>query len=214
MGIVQVVALSSPNLVATKTPTYQTAASDTSNTDTYTFSAQAIGTAAADRRVHVGVCGFVGTGTLSGVSIGGIAADINVLSKSGDVTTAIVTALVPTGTTADIIVSFGSNRASCHIGVWSSVGVTATNSFDTDTSSVDPGTATLSTLSGGFVIGVAGVAGSATTTWTNATETFDQTDAESKSSTGASAATTGADVSPSGDYSAAGTSRQAVFATF
>lgn len=218
MSLSQIVSLGTPNSSASKTLTYQTAAMDTTDsTKTYTFSGVAIGTAAVDRRVHVTAHTFnIGTPTISSITIGGILATINASrSVAGNTGSAIATALVPTGTTADIVVTWTSSSDStgCHVGVWSSVGLATSGAYDSDSSVANPQTATLSTLDGGFCIASTAQVVAGTVTWTNATERFDQTDADNHASSGASAATTGADISPSGQWSVVG-SGGAVFATF
>ena len=90
----------------------------------YTFSTQDIGTAGANRHVivliHAG--DLSGSTGISSVTVGGIAASSAV--THGDTiagtsfTTAIFIAAVPTGTTADVVVTFAAGRSRAGIGVY------------------------------------------------------------------------------------------------
>ena len=197
---------------------YEAGVNSTSNLTTYTFSAADIGTAAADRMVHVVVAGRATTArTVSSVTIGGVTATANVFTSSGSlVNVGIYTAAVPTGDTGDVVVTWSGAMTSMRIGVWSSTGLSSATAFDADTSAASPGTATLSTTSGGFCIcGVVDSAGDAAAfTWANVTERSDGL-LESNISIGfADETTNGADISPSVTYANAPTSYCAVFATF
>jgi len=196
-----------------KAVTYQTTATDTTDAASYSFVAQAIGAAAADRYVHIAVHGFIST-SIASVTIAGVTATANVQVSGGSGTTGIFTKLVTASTTADVAVAFNGTALGCHIGVWSSSGLTSATAVDTDTSTADPATATLTTADAGFCISAVTLNGVNTETWTNVTEKYDQTDAENRSSSGASIATTGANISPSGDFTSVSTNRSGVFATF
>jgi hypothetical protein len=199
---------------APKSLTFTDHATDTANLTTYTFSARAIGTAASDRRVHVLVHGGgVGDTTLSSVTVGGVSATINVQASSGQHTSAIATAAVPTGTTGDVVVTFSGGKARCGIGVYASTGLSSETAVDTDSSTADPATATLTSVAGGFVLALAAGDNSSSLTWTNVTEDYDEV-FESTVQSGASGVTSSTTVSPSGDYASAPTNKPAVFATF
>lgn len=99
--------------------TYRTALVDTTDTTAYTFSAVAIGTAAADRWVIVAF--GVTSGDFDSMTIGGIAATISIEGitwGSGSSEAGIGLANVPTGTTADVVVNGSATPLGCHIGVW------------------------------------------------------------------------------------------------
>lgn len=86
------------------------------STTTYTFSAQPIGTAAADRWVIVGA--IVVSSSITGVTIGGITAtQIEYLSSTAP-RLGFWAALVPTGTTANIVVTTSTSANGMHIGYW------------------------------------------------------------------------------------------------
>lgn len=160
----------------------------------HTFSGVTIGTAAATRRVIVGV--YVrrsGAGTsLTGVTVGGVAATLLTNSVIGRTDRALYIAHVPTGTTADIEVSTSSFANYFQIGVWAATGLTSNTPLDVKTSIVDPASATITTQDGGFVIGYcAGMATSGSAAWTNGSERFDALNDATDIHTGADAATSG-----------------------
>src|SRR5262245_41111129 len=94
---------------------------DTSDTDTYTFSDKAIGDANATRRVFAVVHWYGGTNgaSLSSGTFEGISATIHVNTTSGFRGVAIMSAEVPSGTTADVVAVFTNAMASCTIGLFS-----------------------------------------------------------------------------------------------
>lgn len=103
--------------------TYTDSAVSSSNLTTYTFSGRSLGSAADDR--YILVCAFalgLSARTLSSVTIGGINAT-TILTASDDdgftyVSTAMVIAKVPTGTTGDIVVTWSGGLSGCGIGVY------------------------------------------------------------------------------------------------
>tara|TARA_R110000823_G_scaffold30436_6_gene87321 strand:+ start:12298 stop:13410 length:1113 start_codon:yes stop_codon:yes gene_type:complete len=154
----------------------------------FTFSSAAIGTAATDRQVIVGVGSIAGTvGTISGVTVGGIAAVQAVHSGEGSMSNVdIWAAPVPSGTSADVIITHGSSKSRCGIGVWSMYGAAACP-FNTAGSITDPPSAALTIPTGGVGFGYCQTYGStATYTWTNLTEAFDETVGGNGTHTGAS----------------------------
>ena len=196
--------------------TFQASASDIANLTTYTFSAQAIGAAAADRRVIVAVHAHGNTGiTISSATIGGVAADISIQNRDASSVSGILIALVPTGTTADVVVTFNAGKARAAIGVWSCTGLTSNTANSTATSLADPTTATLTTTNGGFCI--AAVTNNdqfSTLTWTNVTERYDAAVEAAMTASGADADTIGANISPSGAFAGAPGEIAGVFATW
>lgn len=99
--------------------TYHTNAVDAVDRTVYTYAAVAIGTAAADRQVIIGVSDFNGS-TVTGVTVGGISASILAASyySAGSQLVTMWIANVPTDTTADVVVTHGTTIAQCGIGVW------------------------------------------------------------------------------------------------
>ena len=101
---------------------------------TYTYTSQAIGTAASNRIVIVGVTNYSASSSRpSSVTIGGISATgIGTGISDGNCHASIWYAAVPTGTTATIAVNYGAANGYNNIFVWSiygnatTVGYTAT----------------------------------------------------------------------------------------
>ena len=122
----------------------------------------------------VGWRGISGTTTaISSVTIGGITATQDASGTQAGNAAAIFSAVVPTGTTATVVVDFGGNaQGRCAIGVWTiDTGSLAAGSSDI----TNPISMTVATTVGDPVIAVACENGtSATFTWSaNVTERFD-----------------------------------------
>jgi hypothetical protein len=150
----------------------------------HTYATQAIGTAAADRLVFVGVASQIVSPTISTLTIGGITATqvpgsmVNLGAVQGQ--TEWWWALVPSGTTADIIVTYSANQSgSTRIFVYSVVGADTTTPYS-DVKTV-VGSAASQSLSltipasgGGMGIASSTSRGAASYTWSNLTEDTDQ----------------------------------------
>src|SRR3990167_10913097 len=95
---------------------YRTSASTTANLTTYTFTGQLIGSAASDRRVHAIFHSSENSRTIVTASIAGISADITVQVNSSNTLIGLITALIPTDTTADIIVTLSGGAQRGAIG--------------------------------------------------------------------------------------------------
>lgn len=158
--------------------TYLTSGVDTSNLTTYTYSAVAIGTAHFNRHIAVAVL-FDDTGDYPPVSvtIGGVSATL-VIQRSSLI--ALYIAKVPTGTTADIVVTYATAALRSAIGVWrldglASAAAHATNSNSFVSSSLQ--TLSLDVPSGGAVIAAALGDGLDVVSfvWPNMTENYDTT---------------------------------------
>lgn len=153
------------------TMTFTTAATNASNLITYTFTAMAIGAASPDRRVIVAMHTDLGSLTPVSVTIGGIAATaIKTTDGLG-----VFMAFVPTGTTADVVVTWSGTAARCAIGVWSvqwaGRGVTA-STLATGTSAAS--SVAVANLSGGVVIVASTHAGGTGLTYSGGpTENYD-----------------------------------------
>jgi hypothetical protein len=114
--------------------TFIGATSDESNQSTYTFTSHAIGTADATRRVVVAVHWAQATNnrTLTSATIGGIAATIhNQQNPANLASVAIISALVPTGTTATIVLNFSGSADRCRVGVFRAVNEQSASPADT-----------------------------------------------------------------------------------
>ena len=156
---------------------------DTGTATNYTFSSQAIGTADAARVVVVCVSGYSSTqdNTISSLTIGGVSAALVVNAGVGDSAefmNEIWAAVVPTGTTGDVVVNNNNSCLRQSISVYALYGASgATASYtQTDATQTAP-SATISVPSGGVLIGAtSGNTSSSpkTFTWTNLTEDVDQ----------------------------------------
>jgi len=153
--------------------------SDLTTQTTYTFAAQNLGTASAERYI---ICSIVtrkaGTGgAINTVTIGGISATIvgqvTGTSDGNSMVTGIAIAVVPTGTTGTVVVTLNVAHLRCGIALYAatSVGTAAVSEVLTSTAT-DP-TVTLDIPAGGFAVGVAGMGASTSATWTGLTETYD-----------------------------------------
>jgi hypothetical protein len=109
-----------------------TAASASPASNVVTFSAQAIGAADPTRRVVVTVTNFSGTIGLSSATIGGIAATIHISQGDGFIeSSAIISALVPTGTTADIVLTFSGTPYDVTANVYRQINETVSSPYAT-----------------------------------------------------------------------------------
>lgn len=122
----------------------------TSNTSTYTFTSQAIGTAASDRRVIVGAAGRDITATPTSVTVGGTALTLDV-GEANQPISYIYSEVIPTGTNADIVITLPSGNTFCAIAVWVVYGKSPVAVADQTTNSANP-VADLTTVAGDFCV--------------------------------------------------------------
>lgn len=173
------------------THTFLQTAVDPIDRTVYTFAAQPIGAASADRRVVVAIGSR--TSSLSSVTIGGVAAAVDVSDTTPD-QIYICSAVVPTGTTADVVVTFTAGIARCAIGMWMIDGA-ASVLYDAMTGDNDTDMSMLGHV--GDIAIVAsyehGTVGS-TATWTGATERYDELAETDMSHTGADAVMVGTSI--------------------
>ncbi len=145
----------------------------------YTFSTQAVGTPASDRRVVVAVHGGVSGGTtLSSATIGGIAATIILQSTPVGLTGAIIIASVPTGTTADVVLTWAAEIERCAVSVYRMVGASSGTASDTasdTTLSGDVLSVTLTIPPGGAAVAIAQGTDGTSVTWAGLAEDTDFT---------------------------------------
>lgn len=176
------------------TISFTDSALDADDLTTYTFSGRALGTAAANRKIIVGILNEDQNNlstTPTSVTVAGVAASLVVFTtQSGAVPSGahIYQADVPAGTTGDIEIVWSDSRLGNTIGLWAVYGASA-SAHDTDTSTASPPSVTLTIPAGGVAVGVVYTAGgTATYTWTNLTENFDATHEGTGTASGASAA--------------------------
>jgi hypothetical protein len=144
---------------------------------TYTFSTQAIGTAAVGRYIVVAVfLSSVASRVVSTLTVGGNSATLIGSQVSGAFSVVSLWGVrVDTGTTADVVVTGTGALLHCGIGVWALYDLLSTTPTDTGSSTADPSTDTLTVLDGGIAIAVAGSGSTvATYTWTGLTERYDE----------------------------------------
>lgn len=171
----------------------QAATPDTADLTTYTFASQNIGAPASDRLVIVAYSSANSNGTgvgLTSVTIGGITAT-TAHSAGTNVNAGLAWAVVPTGTTASIVLTFAIGQTSCKAAVYRLSGQQSSTAFDTDAPAGGASAAravSIDVPAGGCVIASAGDAATSMT-WTGATE--DQ-DSSVETTTGSSASKTSA----------------------
>ena len=157
---------------------------DATNLTTYTSDARAIGTASATRRVYAFIMGWAGASrTLNSATIGGVAAtielQINNTNAGNSLIAAIVSATVPTGTTAVVVATFDAGMGSAAIAVISLDNLLSTTPYDSVsatslTAAVNTG-AVFDQPTAGYcmALAIAAANGTPTCVWTNLTETVD-----------------------------------------
>ena len=160
--------------------TYITRTLDTSNQSTYTFAAQPIGVATPDRLVVVCMSGSLSTGggavPTSG-SIGGVSAVVHASSTvTGTMWSGMMSAVVPTGATGDIVVNLSAGTGSCELATFTITGYrSATPNDALSLAATSNGQAgTLNAPTGGVVVGVfKSEAEAFPVTWVGITASFD-----------------------------------------
>lgn len=160
--------------------TFTDTAQNQSNLTTYTFSSVSFGYSTNDRLIVVLVdSARTGASNLSSATIGGVSA--TVYSAVGNNTTsAIAYAVVPSGSTGDVVLTFASQQARAAIGVIAVYGVES-SAYDLQSSSGGSDTSrsiTISVVANSITFANAN-SGGAASTWTNATEFADGTFSES-----------------------------------
>lgn len=124
--------------------------------DPVNFTSIAIGTAAADRRVFVVIMvdDNAATVSLNSITIGGISATIHVTGVDTEILTAIASAIVPTGTTATVVVDTNlTSPQDVTCAVYTGYNLIRTTPFATDFDGAnDPSQTAVNIPAGGFVI--------------------------------------------------------------
>ncbi len=156
----------------------------TTDLTAYTFSGHAIGVADTNRKVVVIVNGAAAGVAVSTLTIGGVSATSVVGPVNNTMKLEMWQAIVPTGTTGDIVVTWGSGNIRCGIGVFAVFGAASAASA-TATSTADPMSASITIPGGGVCIGGGADDNTSNYAWTNLTETYDQTVEAATSHTGA-----------------------------
>jgi hypothetical protein len=140
---------------------------------TLTFTNQPIGTAAPDRVVVVAICLRTGGGVPVSATIGGIATTFLPSDTISSQSATLAYAVVPTGTTATIVINCGSSSQNC-IGVYALYNVNPTH---TDTGKAGATSSPISINSVTIPVGGFGIFATSNninqpTTWSGATSDF------------------------------------------
>ncbi len=144
-----------------------------SNATVYTFVAQAIGTPAANRRVVVGIANRDIAAVPSSVTVGGVALTMDE-SKVLTQVASQWSGVIPTGSTADIVVTYAAANTYCGIGVWETNGSPVATGVS-GASGANP-VVSVATAPGDFVVGVTAYRVSVlgpSVAWNVATERYD-----------------------------------------
>jgi len=200
------------NTFSTRTVSYLgTDYIDGEEDSSFTFTGNSLGTAAADRWIIVGIHvlnnedpNYDSTTTITSCTVNGyiapIARQASYQTGGGDSgICGIAVAYCPVGSTGDVVVTTNNDSDSMGISLWEANGLKAFAPYDSDVDSAGALSLTLDTLADGFIIGIAMAEGtSSPSTWTNATERYDNADV---AATGLDTAThkwTGADTTTAG----------------
>lgn len=171
----------------------------TSGGATKTFSGVSIGTAAANRYVMV-IAGDDAAEAVTGLTIAGNAAtEVYSATQAGVSGQAVYILNVPTGTTADIAVTYNADPGTGNwVAVWTDVDVDTTivDSVENEQAGTGNPSVTISTAATGFVLANVNHNndGASSITWTNATEDYDTAYRFDSRSSGANAAATGGNI--------------------
>lgn len=139
-----------------------------------TYTNAPIGTAASDRIVFAAVSGAgSGAGAVTGVTFDGVAGTLIEAATNSVSAGAIYACLVPTGTTCTIVVSFATGKSGTGIGVWTATGLASLTPVDTKTSTTSGASLALTTVAGGFAIGLVLINTTATMTWSGTDDVLD-----------------------------------------
>lgn len=159
--------------------TYRGAISDALSAATHTFTDFAIGPASAGRIVTFSFSDRAGgTVTHDSATIGGISATklLDAFNNAGGNTTrtTLWAAVVPTGTTATIVINMSAAGNRCGGGVWTMTGAPSITPAFSGTSVANSPTASINVPANGGALGAAydGLGGS-NTTWSGITEDYD-----------------------------------------
>jgi hypothetical protein len=99
------------------TPTDST--NDATSETTYNFTSQNFGSARKYRRIIVAVSGYRDAGgTVSSATIGGVSATVHVNKSQAYSSIAIISAVVPTGTSGTVSITWSVLQAACSISVF------------------------------------------------------------------------------------------------
>lgn len=154
---------------------------DTTDASAFTYSAVALGDADTDRLIVVctgGTGTTVGNRNVSTLTIGGVSASLIVTldhQASSIYVSEMWSAVVPTGTTGDIVVTWNNTMTMNGIGVYRVMGADTTpHATATDASDASGLTVDINVEAGGAIIGYSSVDNTGTFVWSGLTEDFDE----------------------------------------
>lgn len=183
------------------TATYLGAAINSGAASTYNFASQPLGTVSPTRLIVVAYSGSLGAAfSVSSTTIAGIAGTYvigsSVTSGSANVGVYLYQAIVPTGTTGTISITWSRALARSAIGIWSIDGILSTTAISTDSGSVTGvgGAIPLSMNAqiDDVIIGALAAYNNDVSAWVGVTENFDQAFGASHHSGGIATATVAA----------------------
>ncbi len=169
--------------VAASIVTYLQDAVLTTDVGTYTFSSQNIGTASDARWIVAGIGWAAGVSrTFTSCTIGGVTATTLVAANDSATEARLVIAKVPTGTTADVVVTLSGAAVRCAISLWHVLSYNdLTTPFHTGSDNTLSGSdvsASLNIPASGYGFGVcygALASGTAALAWSGLTEVDEST---------------------------------------
>lgn len=160
--------------------TYKSTWTDNTSASSYSggsWSGVSIGAARHDRFVIFGIFqGGNNSATISGATIGGVAATQLVQTNTGVGGCGIFYRRVPTGTTVDFTVTLSASKSRAHGAVWTLYGLGTSPSTDTDSSIINSGTMSVQAISAGALFGISyhDDFTDASCGWAELTEDFDE----------------------------------------
>lgn len=175
----------------------------------YSFTVSGFGTEASDRYTVLAIThGGTGSQTVSSVTINGAAADLHANVVNGTMSrwqgTCLAIAYNPSDDALAVEVTMTGSQSRCTLDIYAVFAIDSTTPVATisDTDNSNPQTGSLATSIGGIAIGVAAERTVGSYTWSGLTEDSDyQYDTASRTSSAASATTSGASISVSSTFS-------------
>jgi hypothetical protein len=175
-----------------------------------------LGAVTANRCIIVGAGAINSAGgttlTISSSTIAGVTATTQQLVNDGTASTgmaAIISALVPTGTSGNVVINLSASAARIGIGVWAGYSLSSCNKVLGVSSTADPAALSINTVQGDVIVGMVFTNTGTTTTWAGLTEDFDRTiEGAMVSGASAVAATTETPRTITSDYAAPDATRR------
>jgi hypothetical protein len=155
-------------------PVFQGHASSATNANAYTFNTVAIGAASPSRTVYVVVAAEAAGSidVVTGMTIGGVTATIHSAVTTSELSCAVASAVVPSGTTATVVVTFSDGGDNCTIGVWTTNALSVADDNNSRSGGNDA-TTNVRVAAGGFILNVAAGRENIPMSWTQASVRFE-----------------------------------------